>query len=91
MSVKPKAELPSTTAAQRAKLLAALRRGPITTIAARRELDILMPGARVHELRHRGFNIITHWARQHTDAGVSHRVARYVLLSAHSPANQEIL
>ena len=66
--------------AQRARLLDALRCGPITTIEARRNLDILMPAARVHELKHKhGHNIQTIRIRQQTDSGKLHSVALYVL------------
>ena len=72
----------NSASSQRARILAALRQGPVSTIYARRDLDIMMPAARIFELRHKGgFNIHTHWAHQSTDAGVLHRVARYVLLS----------
>ncbi|WP_197387616.1 helix-turn-helix domain-containing protein [Ralstonia pseudosolanacearum] len=74
----------NSTEAQRARLLAALRRGPVTTIEARRDLDILMPAARVFELRHReGYDIALHWVHEATQAGRLHRVARYALMSAH--------
>ena len=68
--------------AQRDRLLNALRCGAVTTIQARRDLDIMMPAARVHELRHReGHNIATVWCTEPTDNGALHRVARYVLVS----------
>ena len=71
----------NSASSQRERILAALRQGPVTTIFARRDLDIMMPTTRVHELRHReGCNIHTHWAHRPTDAGVLHRVAEYVLL-----------
>ncbi|NTV69877.1 MAG: hypothetical protein HGA71_07000 [Azonexaceae bacterium] len=67
--------------AQRKRLIDALRCGPITTIEARRNLDILMPAARVHELKHRhGFDIQTIRVRQETDCGKLHSVAKYVLV-----------
>jgi uncharacterized lipoprotein YajG len=66
--------------AQRQKLLAWLRQhGQIDTLSARRELDILMPAARVLELRRRGFKIETVWIERATDCGKLHRVALYVL------------
>ena len=66
--------------AQRARLLDALRCAPITTIEARRNLDILMPAARVHELKHRhGHDIRTLRVRQETDSGKLHSIAKYVL------------
>jgi hypothetical protein len=69
-----------SASAQRARLLAELYKGSVTTLEARKRLDILMPAARVHELRHRyGYGIKTVWTRQETDSGVRHRVARYVL------------
>lgn len=65
---------------QRARLLAWLRAyGQIDTIAARRDLDIMMPAARVHELRHRfGHTIDLVWTREPTDCGKLHRVGRYI-------------
>jgi len=36
---------------------------------------------RVRELREQGFDIRTVWTQQATDAGVAHRIARYVLCS----------
>lgn len=68
--------------AQRKRLLDALRCGPVTTIEARRNLDILMPAARVHELKHRhGFDIQTVRIRQETECGKLHSVAKYVLMA----------
>jgi hypothetical protein len=66
--------------AQRQRLLARLRIGPLSTIEARRELDILMPAARVHELRHReGWEIQTLRREEETESGKKHNVALYVL------------
>lgn len=57
--------------------------GRIDTLAARRDLDILMPAARVHELRHRfGMEIDLVWVQQPTDCGRVHRVGLYVLRPA---------
>lgn len=71
----------NSTEAQRHRILIHLQSiGPITTIEMRRDLDILMPGARIHELRHKfGKNITTVWAHQPTECGKLHRVARYFL------------
>lgn len=67
--------------AQRARLLAALEAGPVTTLDARRDLDILMPAVHVHALRHRfGKAIDTVKVSRQTEAGNSHMVALYVLL-----------
>ncbi len=71
-----------STEAQRKRLIDALRCGPVTTIEARRNLDILMPAARVHELKHRhGFDIQTVRVRQETECGKLHSVAKYVLMA----------
>lgn len=74
----------NTAEAQRARLLDWLRRRPITTIEARRALDILMPAARVFELRERGFEILTHRVRQETLSGRLHSVALYSLATGSS-------
>lgn len=42
---------PNSTAAQRDRILTALRKGPLTTLQARSELDTLHPAARVTALR----------------------------------------
>lgn len=68
-----------SASAQRARLLDALRLTPITTIEARRNLDILHPAMRVLELRAIGYGINTVWVYQESDAGVRHRIARYAL------------
>jgi len=65
--------------AQRQRLLAHLKASPIDTVAARHELDILCPAARVLELRRRGHEIETVWIDRQTDCGKVHRVALYVL------------
>lgn len=70
----------NNTAAQRARLLLALRKRPLSTLEIRRELDILGVAQRVLELRRRGYKIITHWREEATDCGKLHRVALYVLL-----------
>lgn len=80
MNKKP--TLPNTASAQRARLLTALIKGPVSTIKARHELDILAPAPRVYELRHiEGMKIITHWRTEVTPEGFSHRVGEYVLQS----------
>ncbi len=69
-----------SAAAQRSRLLDALRCGPVTTIEARRNLDILMPAARVHELIHKhGQKIQSLRIKQETDSGKLHSIAQYVL------------
>ena len=64
---------------QRTRLVAALELRSVTTIEARRDLDILMPAARVFELRARGYDIETLWVDDLTECGRRHRVARYWL------------
>jgi hypothetical protein len=71
----------SSRAAQRQRLLAALRKGAISTLRCRRELDVLHPAAGVMGLREDGHNILTAWRVEETDAGIRHRVAEYVLLA----------
>jgi hypothetical protein len=66
-------------AAQRSRLLDGLRLRPLTTLQARRELDVLHPAARVMELRRDGYPIDTTWAYDVTSEGYRHRVARYSL------------
>jgi hypothetical protein len=71
----------NSAAGQRARLLEALERGPVTTIEARHDLDIMMPAARVFELRHiEDKNIEMHWVSRPTATGNLHRVAMYVLM-----------
>lgn len=71
----------NSSASQRQRLLEWLRNKPINTIEARHKLDIMMPGPRIHELRHKhGYNIIKYWKTDITPEGYKHRVAQYVLL-----------
>lgn len=69
-----------SAAAQRARLLDALRCGPVTTLEARRNLDVLHPAMRVCELRREGYRIETVRVPQATESGKDHNVAKYVLL-----------
>ncbi|MGZ4958361.1 MAG: helix-turn-helix domain-containing protein [Methylomonas sp.] len=70
----------NSTEHQRKRLFEALCNRPVSTLDARRELDILHPAARVQELREAGHNIVTHWGEEPTERGEPHRVARYVLM-----------
>lgn len=63
-------------AAQRAQLLAMLRRGPVSTLEAR-EAFIMSPAARIFELREAGYQIITDIQEN--------RVARYILTAEARP------
>lgn len=65
---------------QRRLLLAALRSGPISTIEAREQLNVIHPAARVMELRADGHRIVTTWSFEPDAWGRPHRVARYVLM-----------
>ena len=69
----------NSASAQRARLLERLQLMPVDTITARRELDILMPAARICELGKRGKQIDTVRVMRPTDEGKLHSVAMYVL------------
>ena len=72
--------------AQCARLLKRLQIGPIDTLTAMRELNILRPGARIGELRDLGHEIFTHRIVLTDDQGRTHRgIARYYL-STNPPA-----
>ena len=66
--------------AQCKRLLQRLRSGPVTTFEAMRAHDIYHCPARVLQLRKRGHDIATVWDRVITEAGVAHRVGKYVLI-----------
>lgn len=69
----------NSASAQRARLLAHLKAAPLDTLEARKILDILMPAARVCELRKQGNRIDTVRVMRPTDEGKLHSVALYVL------------
>ena len=68
------------TDAQCARFLARLRKGPCTTFEGMRDLDVYHVPARVLQLRKRGHRIDTVWERVVTEAGVAHRVGKYILI-----------
>ncbi|EKO37942.1 MAG: hypothetical protein B193_3375 [Solidesulfovibrio magneticus str. Maddingley MBC34] len=68
----------NSASAQRSRLLAALIKGPVSTLDARKFHDILHPAARVQELRNRGHLIDTVWTDDFTSEGNPHRVALYL-------------
>lgn len=74
-----------STVIQRRKLISALIEASnkgLTTIECREELDIMMPAARVHELRHRdGYNIKLVRSLSVNAQGNEHLCGRYILLS----------
>ena len=64
---------------QRLLMLAAFEtKHSLTTIEARRELDIMMPAARVFELRAMGYDIAMVWTQGVTECRRKHRIVRYV-------------
>lgn len=70
----------NSAASQRARILQHLQNaGPITTIQARHQLDVMPPGMRVCELRKRGYTIETVWVHDTKLEGFSNRVGRYLL------------
>jgi len=70
----------TTAQAQRARLYAQLLLGSVSTIEARRDLNIMAPAARVKELREAGVPVLTHLQPLYDDQGRRHsRVAIYYL------------
>jgi len=69
----------NSASAQRARLLTRLKTAPLDTIEARKMLDILMPAARICELRKQGNRIDTVRVMRPTEEGKLHSVALYVL------------
>lgn len=65
---------------QRKRLLDRLRLGTVSTLEARRELDIMHPAARVMELRNAGYQIDRLTVDESSDCGRLHKVARYMLV-----------
>lgn len=73
----------TTTAAQRARLLERLQVGAVDTIEARRDLNVMMPAARIKELRDAGHPIQTQRITMTDDQGRTHAgVALYYLGAA---------
>jgi hypothetical protein len=80
---KPQAQYSDNSAnSQRQRILEWLQHSSMTTLEARQYLDVLHPGARILELRARGYNIVTEWVYDATASGNRHRVANYILLAA---------
>ncbi len=74
--------------AQLSRVIAALRTGPKSTVELRRDFDVMMPAARVHQLRGKGHEIITLRTTETTECGKSHqRVAKYVLIASANDSN----
>ena len=73
---------PLSTAKQRHAILSYLQSGNrLTTLAAREELGIMHPAARVMELRKAGYNIVTNIRTGPDITGTRHQVAEYILLN----------
>lgn len=70
-------ELPASTEAQRVRLLAALKHGPVDTFSAREQLDIAHPAGRVRELRRAGHDIAMALEERVSPAGEFHRIGVY--------------
>ena len=67
---------------QRNIVLMALRESPKTTIELRDNYGVMMPAARVKELREQGYKINTVRLTCYTADGIKHsKVAKYVLVS----------
>jgi len=74
---------PNSLSAQRQRVIERLRKGPADTLTLRREEDVLMPAARVHELIHRfGYSITSLRVRRETEIGRLHNgIALYALMA----------
>lgn len=69
----------NSLAVQRRQILDRLQSGPLSTLEARTELDIMHPAGRVRELKALGHGITTFWTTEHGPQGKPHRIAKYVL------------
>lgn len=74
-----------SAACQRARLLERLQAGPIDTVTARLELNVLHPAARIQELRADGYNIRTHRRTVEDAQGFKHPGVATYYLSEHLP------
>ncbi|SFJ07838.1 Helix-turn-helix domain-containing protein [Pseudomonas guineae] len=89
-SLKKTHDHDTSSEAQRVRLLARLRTAPVDTITARRDLNIMMPAARVKELRDRGHDIRRHLITLMDDQGRPHRgIALYFLSTCVAPIQAE--
>lgn len=70
-----------TTEAQALRMIQALRAGPVSSIAAAQQLDIVHPPSTIRHLRKLGWGILTRWCYQAAAPGRRpHRVGLYVLV-----------
>ena len=84
MTDRSRSNIDDTSASsQRVRLLERLQLGPVDTITARVELNVLHPAARIQELRESGHLISTHRQTIHDDQGRPHRgCALYLMRTA---------
>ncbi|WP_252090330.1 helix-turn-helix domain-containing protein [Pseudomonas sp. MWU13-3659] len=76
------ADLPDnhSTNAQALRMIAALRKGPVSSIEAAKALDIVHPPSTIRHLRRQGWGILTRWCYQAAAPGRRpHRVGLYIL------------
>lgn len=69
----------STTAQRRRAANHLIEYGSLSTPQARRDLNIMMPAARIHELKQKGMNIEKIMVNEESENGLIHRFARYFL------------
>ncbi len=65
---------------QKARLILALQEGPLTTLEARRHLDVMAVSARIADLRQDGHVILTNTVLQASDLGRTRLIGQYVLV-----------
>jgi hypothetical protein len=75
-----------SSATQRARLLERLQLGPVDTLTARQELNVLHPAARIQELRAAGYPIQTHRQTLEDEHGFKHPAVAVYILSTTSPS-----
>jgi hypothetical protein len=69
-----------STHAQARRLIEALKKGPVSSIEAAQDLDIVHPPSTIRHLRRQGWGILTRWCYQAAAPGRRpHRVGLYVL------------
>lgn len=81
----------NTAASQRNRILDFLQTGPLDTLTARKELDVMHPAARVMELKRSGKKIQTVKIDRASECGKIYRIACYVLeagAGATTPADE---
>lgn len=70
----------NSTTAQRHRLAEYIQQyGSISTPEARKNCNVMMPAARIHELKRDGLNIDKVMVREESENGHIHRFARYFI------------